>query len=216
VDTFRPDHSGRSGRIRGAAHVMLERALNPTRDQMLTLAVVSLASVLALIGFLAVLDASKTPSVFGRGAYKADVGDAPVPSVVTEPDAVGQNESDPTRTRSENEGQSSAISPVSPLIGEPVNFGGEDPALGANPAPFPDPQPAPSPSPSPAPSPNPSPTPTPTPSPTPEPSPSSEPSPEPSEEPEPSPEPSEEPEPSPEPSEEPEASPPPCVPPPHC
>jgi hypothetical protein len=210
VGIFRPNHLARAGamrRLRGATHLLLERALNPTRVQMLGLAALSIASLTALIGLLAVLEASRT-SLIGRGAYNVEVGDAPAPSVVTEPDVVGQNENDPTKTRSEGEGESSA--PVFPLIGEPVNFGNPLPA-GPNSQPFPDPQPAPSPSPSPAPSPDPSPTPSPPPDPSP--------TPEPSEEPEPSPEPSEEPEPSPEPSEEPRPSPSPppgCVPPPHC
>jgi hypothetical protein len=214
----REPHSARAGairRMRGAAQLTIQRALNPTRDQIL-FAAVTISSLIALIAFLAVLDASRTPSV-GSRVYDAEVGDARGPSFVTEPDAAGHDENDPTNIASERKGESSAIPSVFPLIGELVNLGGEDPATGPNPGTFPGPQPTPSPSPSPSPNPSVTPTPSPSddPSPMPEPSPSSEPSPETTEDPEPEPTVEPEPEPTVE-SEPPPGGPPECVPRPHC
>jgi hypothetical protein len=214
VNAFGPHRLARSGgarRLRGVAHFIIERARDTYwRRNVPPITAVGAASLVALIGILAVLDASRTtPGEAGGYGNNAEVGDAGVPFFATEPGPAAQIGSDPTKAAPEPDSRPSPISVVFPFVGDLIARGADGSASAVDPPPFSDPQPAPSPSPSlsPSPSPDTSPAPTPTPSPdepspTPSPSPSAEPSPEPSAEPTPS----VEPEPSPSPSEEPSPS----------
>ena len=76
MDTFRPNPYTRWGaavlRTREAAHVVLERAVHPTRDQLLGVAALGVGSLIALIGLLQAMDTPRTRPLLGIFEAEAD------------------------------------------------------------------------------------------------------------------------------------------------
>ena len=183
MGAFRSIGPGPIQRIRDGAHVALERARNPTRDAMFRFAAVGIASLVAVAGLLAVLGASRVPWVGGSATNdEAEASDVSVPTLAPQP-ALGLDENDTTRPRSEPDGGPSPISLVFPLVGQLLNFGGDAGAAGdsirprSDPQSFSDPQGDPPPGPNTSPNPSPTTTDDPPPTQTDDPSPTTEPTP---------------------------------------